>query len=71
MEIFHRPPTAKRPAATFTGEVLVGSRDGIVIEAHPGDPVYTAPAGAHRSPTPTTPHPAPAPADHHLRRTHS
>ena len=92
MEIFHRPPTAKGPAATFTGDVwvdgvyagpsleqarlavvrfapcarshwhshrlgqvlhildgtaLLGSRDGTVIEAHPGDTIYTAPGEEH------------------------
>jgi quercetin dioxygenase-like cupin family protein len=92
MEIFNRPPTAKGPAATFTGEVwvdgiyvgpsqaqarlsvvrfapcarshwhshrlgqtlhildgtaLLGSRDGTVIEAHPGDTIYTAPGEEH------------------------
>jgi len=92
MEIFHRPPTAKGPAATFTGDVwvdgiyagpsleqarlavvrfapcarshwhshrlgqvlhildgtaLLGSRDGTVIEAHPGDTIYTAPNEEH------------------------
>jgi len=92
MEIFHRPPTAKAPAATFTGDVwvdgvyagpsqeqarlavvrfapcarshwhshrlgqvrhvldgtaLLGSRDGTVIEAHPGDTIYTAPGEEH------------------------
>jgi quercetin dioxygenase-like cupin family protein len=92
MEIFHRPPTAKGPAATFTGDVwvdgiyagptqqqarlsvvrfapcarsnwhshrlgqtlhildgtaLLGSRDGTVIEAHPGDTICTAPGEEH------------------------
>ena len=92
MEIFKRPPTAKGPAATFTGDVwvdgiyagpsreqarlavvrfaprarsywhshrlgqtlhilggvaLLGSRDGTVIEAHPGDTVCTAPGEEH------------------------
>ena len=92
MEIFHRPPTAKGPAATFTGAVwvdgvyagpsqeqarlsivrfapcarshwhshrlgqvlhvldgtaLLGSRDGTVIEAHPGDTICTAPGEEH------------------------
>ncbi len=91
MEIFHRPPTAKGPAATFTGDVwvdgvyagglgqarlavvrfapcarshwhshrlgqvlhildgiaLLGSRDGTVIEAHPGDTICTAPHEEH------------------------
>ena len=92
MEIFNRPPTAKGPAATFTGDVwvdgvyagpgqerarlsvvrfapcarshwhshrlgqvlhildgvaLLGSRDGTVIEAHPGDTIYTAPGEEH------------------------
>ncbi|MEY9842568.1 cupin domain-containing protein [Streptacidiphilus sp. EB103A] len=92
MEIFHRPPTAKGPAATFTGDVwvdgiyacpqperarlavvrfapgarthwhshrlgqtlhviegvaLLGSRDGAVIEAHPGDTICTAPDEEH------------------------
>ena len=92
MEIFHRPPTAKGPAATFTGDVwvdgvyagasseqarlsvvrfapgarshwhshrlgqvlhildgtaLLGSPDGTVIEAHPGDTIYTAPNEEH------------------------
>ena len=83
MEIFHRPPTAKGPAATFTGDVWVdgvyagpsqeqarlsvvrfapGARshwhshrlgqvlhilDGTVIEAHPGDTIYTAPGEEH------------------------
>jgi quercetin dioxygenase-like cupin family protein len=92
MEIFHRPPTAKGPAATFTGDVwvdgiyagpsqeqarlsvvrfapcarshwhshrlcqvlhildgtaLLGSRDGSVIEAHPGDTICTAPGEEH------------------------
>ena len=92
MEIFRQPPTAKGPAATFTGDVwvdtihsgpqagrarlavvrfapgsrshwhshrlgqtlhviegiaLLGSRDGSVIEAHPGDTVYTAPGEEH------------------------
>ena len=92
MEILHRPPTAKGPAATFTGDVWVdgvyagpsqeqarlsvvrfapcarshwhshrlgqvlhvldgtalhGSRDGAVIEAHPGDTIYTAPGEEH------------------------
>ena len=92
MEIFNRPPTAKGPAATFTGDVwvdgiyagpsraqarlsavrfapcarshwhshrlgqtlhildgtaLLGSRDGTVIEAHPGDTISTAPGEEH------------------------
>ena len=92
MEIFNRPPTAKGPAATFTGDVwvdgiyagpsraqarlsavrfapcarshwhshrlaqtlhildgtaLLGSRDGTVIKAHPGDTIYTAPGEEH------------------------
>ena len=92
MEIFHRPPTAKGPAATFTvdvwvdgvyagpsqeqarlavvrfapcarshwhshrlgqvlhvldGTALLGSRDGTVIEAHPGDTICTAPGEEH------------------------
>ena len=92
MEIFHRPPTAKGLAATFTGGVwvdgiyadpqperarlavvrfapgarthwhshrlgqtlhviegvaLLGSRDGTVIEAHPGDTICTAPDEEH------------------------
>ena len=92
MEIFHRPPTAKGLAATFTGDVwvdgvyagpsqeqarlavvrfapyarshwhshrlgqtlhilegvaLLGSRDGTVIEAHPGDTICTAPGEEH------------------------
>ena len=92
MEIFHRPPTAKGPAATFTGDVwvdgvyagpsqeqarlsvvrfapgarshwhshrlgqvlhvldgtaLLGSRDGTVIEAQPGDTICTAPNEEH------------------------
>ena len=92
MEIFHRPPTAKGPAATFTvdvwvdgvyagpnqeqarlsivrfapcarshwhshrlgqtlhildGTALLGSRDGTVIEAHPGDTISTAPGEEH------------------------
>ena len=92
MEIFHRPPTAKGPTATFTGDVwvdgvyagpsleqarlsvvrfapcarshwhphrlgqvlhildgtaLLGSRDGSVIEAHPGDTICTAPGEEH------------------------
>jgi quercetin dioxygenase-like cupin family protein len=92
MEIFHRPPTAKGPDATVTGDVwvdgiyagpsqeqarlskvrfapcarshwhfhrlgqtlrildgiaLVGGRDGTVIEAHPGDTIYTAPGEEH------------------------
>jgi quercetin dioxygenase-like cupin family protein len=91
MEIFSRPPTAKGPAATFTGEVwvdgiyaggleqsrlavvrfapcarshwhchrlgqtlhilegvaLLGSRDGTVIEARPGDTICTAPGEEH------------------------
>jgi quercetin dioxygenase-like cupin family protein len=92
MEMFHRPPTAKGPAATFTGDVwvdglyagpspeqarlsivrfapcarshwhshrlgqvlhildgtaLLGSRDDTVIEAHPGDTIYTAPGEEH------------------------
>lgn len=92
MEIFHRPPTAKGPPATFTGDVwvdgvyagpsqeqarlsvvrfapgarshwhshrlgqvlhvldgiaLLGSRDGTVIEAHPGDTICTAPGEEH------------------------
>ena len=92
MEIFHRPPTAKGPTATFTGDVwvdsiyagpsqeqarlsvvrfapcarshwhshrlgqtlhildgtaLLGSRDGTVIEAHPGDTISTAPGEEH------------------------
>jgi quercetin dioxygenase-like cupin family protein len=92
MEIFRRPPTAKGPGATFTGDVwvdsihsgphpdspmlslvrfspgarshwhshrlgqtlhivegiaLLGSRDGTVIEAHPGDTVRTAPGEEH------------------------
>jgi quercetin dioxygenase-like cupin family protein len=92
MEIVARPPTAKGPAATFTGDVwvdgiyagpsheqarlavvrfapsarshwhshrlgqtlhildgvaLLGSRDGTVIEAHPGDTIYTAPGEEH------------------------
>ena len=87
MEIFHGPPTAKGPAATFTGDVwvaggleqarlsvvrfapcarshwhshrlgqvlhildgtaLLGSRDSTVIEAHPGDTIYTAPGEEH------------------------
>ncbi|WP_323187023.1 hypothetical protein [Streptomyces sp. NBC_00365] len=32
MEIFHRPPTAKGPAATFTGDVWVA---GIYADAAP------------------------------------
>ena len=91
MEIIKRPPTAKGPASTFTGDVwvdgiysgrldqarlavvrfapcarshwhshrlgqtlhildgiaLLGSRDGTVIEARPGDTIYTAPAEEH------------------------
>ena len=91
MEIIKRPPTAKGPAATFTGDVwvdgvyegglgrarlavvrfapcarshwhsqrlgqvlhilegvaLLGSRDGTVIEARPGDTIYTAPGEEH------------------------
>jgi quercetin dioxygenase-like cupin family protein len=92
MEIFTRPPTAKGPAATFTGDVwvdglyagptqdqarlsvvrfapfarshwhshrlgqvlhvlegvaLLGSRDGTVIEACPGDTIITAPGEEH------------------------
>ena len=92
MEIFTRPPTARGPAATFTGDVwvdgiyagpgheqarlavvrfapcarshwhshrlgqtlhildgiaLLGSRDGTVIEAHPGDTICTAPGEEH------------------------
>ena len=83
MEIFHRPPTAKGPAATFAGDVWVDSiyagpsqeqarlavvrfapcarshwhshrlgqvlhiLDGTVIEAHPGDTIYTAPGEEH------------------------
>jgi quercetin dioxygenase-like cupin family protein len=92
METFHRPPTAKGLAATFTGDVwvdgiyagpsqeqarlsvvrfapgarshwhshrlgqtlhildgtaLTGSRDGPVIEARPGDTIYTAPGEEH------------------------
>lgn len=91
MELITRPPTAKGPAATFTGDVwvdgvydggldrarlaivrfapcarshwhshrlgqvlrilegvaLLGSRDGTVIEAHPGDTIYTAPGEEH------------------------
>ena len=92
MEFFKRPPTAKGPAATFTGDVwvdgiyagpsreqarlavvrfapcarthwhshrlgqvlhildglaLLGSRDGTVIEAHPGDTIYTGPGEEH------------------------
>ena len=91
MEIINRAPTAKGPAATFTGDVwvdaiysgrldqarlavvrfapcarshwhshrlgqtlhilegvaLLGSRDGTVIEARPGDTIYTAPGEEH------------------------
>ena len=78
MEIFRQPPTAKGPAATFTGDVWVdtihtgpqagrarlaivrfapGSRSHWhshrlgqtlhVIEARPGDTVYTAPGEEH------------------------
>ena len=92
MEIFHRPPTAKGPPATFTGDEwvdgfyagpsqeqvrlsvvrfapgarshwhshrlgqvlhvldgieLLGSRDGSVTEAHPGDTICTAPGEEH------------------------
>ena len=91
MEIVNRPPTAKGPASTFTGDVwvdaiytgrldqarlaivrfapgarshwhshrlgqtlhildgvaLLGSRDGTVTEARPGDTVYTAPGEEH------------------------
>jgi quercetin dioxygenase-like cupin family protein len=92
MEIVARPPTAKGPAATFTGDVwvdglyadptqerarlsvvrfapyarshwhshrlgqvlhilegvaLLGSRDGTVIEARPGNTIYTAPGEEH------------------------
>ena len=92
METFHRPPTAKGLAATFTGDVwvdgvyagpsqeqarlsivrfapcarshwhshrlgqvlhildgtaLLGSRDGTVIEAHPGDTICTTPGEEH------------------------
>jgi len=91
MKIITRPPTAKGPAATFTGDVwvdgiyaggldqarlavvrfapcarsnwhshrlgqmlhilegvaLLGSRDGTVIEAHPGDTIHTAPGEEH------------------------
>ena len=92
MEIFTRPPTAKGPAATFTGDVwvdglyvgstseqarmsvvrfapsarshwhshrlgqvlhildgvaLLGSRDGTVMEARPGDTICTAPGEEH------------------------
>jgi quercetin dioxygenase-like cupin family protein len=91
MEIISRPPTAKGPAATFTGDVwvdgiyaggpgqarlavvrfapcarshwhshrlgqtlhilegvaLLGSRDGTVIKARPGDTVYSAPGEEH------------------------
>jgi quercetin dioxygenase-like cupin family protein len=92
MEIFTPPPTAKGPAATFTGDgwvdlshagpepgrsrlsvvrfapcarshwhshrlgqtlhiiegtALLGSRDGTVIQARPGDTIYTAPGEEH------------------------
>jgi quercetin dioxygenase-like cupin family protein len=30
------------------GAALLGSRDGTVIEAHPGDTIYTAPGEEHR-----------------------
>ncbi len=55
MELIERPATIKLPEAWFTGDAWadVVCRAGQILEAHPGDVVWTPPGEEGTEPAPT------------------